>query len=224
MTAELFKSPPVVRTGVKRIHRRALREADVAKAVGPIAQGCEMFGLSNGAWSLVDLIAHCLRATGPAEVVICSWSAGAADIQLIAGMVAAGQITRLGYICDHSFPHRQPAYCAAARAAWGDGAFIVSDMHGKFVTIHNEGWSLCVTGTMNLNRNIRIETWQVSDSPEMFGVLNDFTQHARRVGLPLDAPQKSHRARFAREFGQGDFYDAAPLGRDMARAGVTRGR
>lgn len=47
--------------------RACFTEANAATAIGAISHGCEIYGLSKGAFSLVDILRHCLRYTGPAQ-------------------------------------------------------------------------------------------------------------------------------------------------------------
>jgi hypothetical protein len=64
-------SGPVFRRGLAaRIVRREIAARSAAEAIGPIEAGIEVFGLSKGQFSLIDIIEHCLKASGPADVVI----------------------------------------------------------------------------------------------------------------------------------------------------------
>jgi len=53
---------------------------EAAAALGRITPGCEIYALTKGAFSLVDVLVHCLDATGPADVVVSTWTAAGADI------------------------------------------------------------------------------------------------------------------------------------------------
>src|SRR5687767_5955571 len=92
-----------------RTVRKAIGEANVAAAVGPITPGCEVFGLTMGKWSLVDLVEHCLRATGPADVTVSTWTAAGADIGFAKALLTNGSIRSLRFVVDSSFQVRQPA-------------------------------------------------------------------------------------------------------------------
>ena len=147
--------------------RKDMGAANVAAAVGPIVPGCEIFGLTKGNWSLVDLIEHCLNASGPADVVLSTWTASGADITFANRLLVNGAIRSFRLVVDFSFPRTCPAYCAAARQAFGDGAIRLTKNNSKFVTIRNEKWNLAVRTSMNLSENRRVEWFEISDCEPM---------------------------------------------------------
>lgn len=94
------------RRRVKRVIRRALAIKSAADAVGEIGPGCEIFGLSKGDYSLIDLIEHALGATGPADVVISTWTAAGSDIEFARGLMTDGRVLSLRFVVDYTFVTR----------------------------------------------------------------------------------------------------------------------
>ena len=162
MESTVFRRP----TG-KRDIRRAIAAKTAAEAIGPVNPGCEIFGLSKGQFSLVDVIRHCLTATGPADVTISTWTAANADLGFAYELMRDGAIRSIRLIVDFSFPTRQPEYCAAMRERFGDDCIRVTKTHAKFVLIRNGDWSIVIRSSMNLNENRRLESFEVSDCPAM---------------------------------------------------------
>ena len=156
-----------------RAVRRTLCAEHVVEAVGPIEHGTEIFGLTKGGWSLVDLVEYCLSVTGPADVVLSTWTAAKADVGFANQLLVNGATKSLRFVVDASFPIRQPAYCAALREAFGDDAIRTTKNHAKFVLIRNAEWNLVVRTSMNLNENRRLETWELSDSEPMASWLQE---------------------------------------------------
>lgn len=159
----------------KRQLRPASYSADNARdAVGAITTGCEIYGLSNGTFSLSDLILYLLETTGPADLTISTWTAANADITHANKLLTSGVIRSLRFVVDFSFPSRQPAYCTALREAFGDAAIRVTKTHAKFVLIRNDHWNLAVRTSMNLNANKRLENFEISDDTELCDYLHSF--------------------------------------------------
>lgn len=156
-----------------RVIRRSLDAKSAAEAVGPITPGCEIYGLSKGQFSLVDLVLHCLQASGPADVVISTWTAAGADIEFACKLLLEGSIRSLRFVVDFSFPSRAPAYVAALRERFGDEAIRITKNHCKFVLIRNETWHLVIRTSMNLNENRRLENYEVSDDGALAGYLTE---------------------------------------------------
>lgn len=213
------------RTGVRRTVRHDYLAATAAAAVGPIEHGMEVYGLSVGEFSLTDLLLHVLEAAGPADVVVSTWTAAGADIEEAFRLVSDGRIRSIRFIVDFSFPSRQPAYCAALRERFGDEAIRVTKNHAKFVLVRNAQWSVVVRTSMNLNRNRRLESYEVSDDPEMADFLEGVVARvfdAATGSESLDARPGEAMAQFdAMAAAAGSSFDPSPLGRDIGRAGLS---
>lgn len=151
----------------KLIVRRGATAAIASEAIGPIEPGISVFGVNKGQFSLIDIIQHCLAVTGPADVVISTWTAAGADMGFAYKLFTDGAIRSIRMIVDFSFPTRQPEYCAALRERFGDDALRLTKTHAKFVTITNENWNIVVRSSMNLNENKRLESFEITDSRDM---------------------------------------------------------
>lgn len=155
------------RTGSKRVIRGVEAKGNASDAVGKIFRDCEIFGFSKGQFSLIDLIEELLAQTGPADVTISTWTAASREIDCAYRLLAGGSIKHLRFLVDFSFQSRQPEYCNALRARFGDDSIRVTRTHAKFVIIRNDEWNLVVRTSMNLNQNPRLENFEVSDSSGM---------------------------------------------------------
>jgi len=157
----------ISRTGRRRTVRRTINAADAAAAVGPITPGCEIYGLTKGQFSLVELIGHVLDTTGPADVTVSTWTAAGADLAHIRTLLDNGNIKSARWLVDYSFPNRQPGYCKILRDRFGDDSIRATANHAKFVLVRNEKWDVVVRTSMNLNLNRRLESWEISDDRDM---------------------------------------------------------
>ena len=216
-----------------RVVRRVLCMESVADAVGPIEPGMEIFGLTMGAFSLVDLIEHVLGYTGPADVTISTWTAANADISFANKLLTSGGIRSLRFVVDFSFQSRQPAYCAALREAFGDNAIRVTRAHAKFVLIRNAEWNLVIRTSMNLNECRRLETFEVSDDPEMAAWLGEIVDELFANQAVEDAFGRrpiEHCQEFGAEWGESQgltdtdrsrFFGDGPTDVDLRRTGMS---
>lgn len=151
------------RARANREIRQSLGITNAADAIGELEHGCEVYGLSDGSFSLVDILVHVLDTTGPADVVVSTWTAAGADIDFALRLLADGRIRSIRFVVDFSFPIRQPAYCAALRERFGDDAIRVTKNHAKFCTVTNDAWAMVIRTSMNLNENRRLESFEISD-------------------------------------------------------------
>jgi hypothetical protein len=221
-----------------RIIRRALTQASAAEAIGPITAGIELYGLTAGQFSLIDLIEHCLSFTGPCSAVISTWTAANTDIGFAYKLMSCGLLSSLRFLVDFSFPSRQPAYCAALREVFGDHCIRISKNHAKFVLLRNDSWNIVVRTSMNLNENRRLENFEISDDERLAdfleAVIDEIFEGQPTAGhfekRPID-----HITDFERLGSEGGgigqdvmgstdvkrFYNEGPFANDLRRVGVT---
>jgi hypothetical protein len=123
----------------RRIHRVAV--GDAATAIGRIDKGCEIFALTNGQFSIVDILEHCLRTTGPAALDIATWTAADGDLRRAHAFVLSRAVTRARFVVDPSFRTRKPEFCETLVSIFGNDAIRTTPLHGKFATLQNDSWN-----------------------------------------------------------------------------------
>ena len=215
----------------KRAVRRTLTVANAAAALGPIERGMELYALAKGDYSLIDIIEHCLDATGPADVTISTWTAAGADLEFAMGFVLDGRVRAARWLVDFSFPQRQPAYFALLVDRFGAEAVRATANHAKFVTIRNDEWNLVLRTSMNLNLNRRLENVEISDDGEMADYLGAVVDElfAASTGEECVAARPSRNRGLIDGLGRvsdaaevaASFQEAGPMGRDLRRVGVS---
>ena len=142
--------------------RHLLANENAYTAVGEIYEGMEIYGLSKGQFSIINIIENILRQTGKADVIISTWTAANAEIKKAEQFLKNGNINKLHFIVDRSFPTRQPKYFKMFTDTFGD-IVSLTNSHAKFVIIKNDKWNIVVRTSMNLNENKRLENFEISD-------------------------------------------------------------
>ncbi|QDQ97970.1 hypothetical protein [Tomitella fengzijianii] len=145
--------------------RRDVRLFKVGSARAILADfthGKEACVYTFGQFSLVDALAAILEKTGPADIDICVWTVGAADLQRV---MHIADPTRVRWVLDQGFQTRAPEYLEQMRDLYGDQRIRTIRAHAKFITIGNDRWNVVIRTSMNLNRNTRFEHLDVVDDP-----------------------------------------------------------
>ena len=150
---------------------RVSKVTNARDALADFGRGLETYCLTFGQFSLMDAVEAVLEKTGPAEVALSTWTAGAADLSRSAESLRNGNIRSLRFVVDCSFGQRQPGYLAQVRELFGDECVRSTRTHAKFVVITNDEWSVAIRTSMNLNENPRLENIEVSDDPALAGFL-----------------------------------------------------
>ena len=166
--------PAAHRSAPRRRTIRRIGDAATAEALGPLRPDCELFCLTNGEFSAIDIVSHALDHTGPADVDIATWTAADGDLRRAHAMLLRGDVRRLRMLVDPSFRSRKPEFCQTLIDLFGRDAIRTMPLHGKFVAIRNDAWKLAIRTSMNLNPNRRIESVEISGDPALCDFLTDF--------------------------------------------------
>ena len=157
---------------------------DPADALGPLDHDLERWILSDGRWSSLDLIRYFLDWTGPARVLISTWTVGSEDAAKLERWRAAGDVSRIRLITDHSFATRQPHRYAPLLAALGSRNVRSVDNHAKGAVVLGRRRHAAFLGSANLNSNIRAESWAVSTDRDRVKQWSDALERLWSVGRP----------------------------------------
>ncbi len=135
--------------------------------IGTLASGHRLTAVTKGQFSLLDLIRAVSDQVGPAALTVSTWSTGIRDTQNLGVMIDRGAFTSVSLCLDRSFAGRQPQYLAEVIRTWGIANIRMTRNHAKFFMLRNEAWNICVRSSMNLNRNPRLEQFDLDDSVEL---------------------------------------------------------
>jgi len=164
---------------------RTINCATAGEAVGSIYPGCEIFGMFKGQFSLIELIEHILIQTGPASLIVSTWTAAGADLLHFRHLLEMGEIKSAKWLLDASFPHRQPGFAEMLVEKFGDENVRFSANHSKFVLFRNDKWNIVLRTTANLNKNRRLESYEISDDELLLGFLVHIAKSAFQEAATL---------------------------------------
>lgn len=152
---------------VKRRDRpRLFKVGEARAALAEFDKGVELTCYTFGQFSIIDAIVALLVKTGPAHVVIATWTAGAADLRRARELMRDERFLSCRWIVDHSFKNRQPEYLQTMVELFGEESIRSLKTHAKFAVIYNDEWSVVVRTSMNLNENKRLENMDVIENRE----------------------------------------------------------
>jgi hypothetical protein len=167
---------------------RQVKRGVASDAIGALQHGQDVYILTYGQFSLIDALDVILTQTGPADVVLSSWTAADAHLQHATHLMEALSIQRFRMIVDRSFRTRQPAYFRRMRDLFGVDCIREITSHAKFMTITNDRWNVVVRTSMNLNENPRFENIEITDDPTfaafMLNIVDDIFD-----SVPPDHPE-----------------------------------
>ncbi len=156
----------------KRTATRQLRDQrrieNAAAALAGFNREVVIYGFTKGQFSLIQLITEALRITGPAELVLSTWTAANQDVTEVLAFCESGTVTKARWLVDLTFSRRAPQLAHRIRSVFGDDAIRVAKNHAKFALIGNAEWRVVIHTSMNLNHNPRFENFEIAHDPELY--------------------------------------------------------
>jgi hypothetical protein len=202
-----MNSKSIKRDNVTRDFRHGTRGESAARCIGEIAKGGDIFGLTKGDFSMIDILRHIAKQIGPCNIDIGTWTAAAADIKQAETMLNDKNILSMRWLVDRSFPARQPKYFQSLSEKFGKDCVRLARFHAKFILLENEEYSVAVRTSMNLNENKRIEFFEISEGSPISGYLKEIVDY--HFNLPSEDSYSSFK----------DFdFSEAPKAKAPARA------
>lgn len=172
-----MKSESVRRDNITRDFRHGTKGESAARCIGPITSGCEIFGLTKGDFSMIDILRHIAKEIGPCRIDIGTWTAAAAEIKQAFAMLEDRNIIAMRWLVDRSFPARQGKYYHSLLGKFGKDSVRLARFHAKFILLENDSFSVAVRTSMNLNENKRIEFYEISEGSPISGYLREIVDY-----------------------------------------------
>lgn len=152
------------------------------QAVGTLIKNCEIFGITKGDISIVNIIEEVVKQVGKCNVTVVTWAAAGYDISKLKALKDSDFISEINFILDYS-----------AESKLGKDRFkdmrdmfpynvYLTKIHAKSILIKNDDWNIVIRTSMNLNENKRMENFEISDCEILYGYLNNITQDIISMG------------------------------------------
>ena len=138
-----------------------------AQVIGEIVPGLALAALTNGQFSMIDIVEYVLREIGPADLALSTWTTGINDERQAAAFYRNGLVRSARFMVDPLMFDRRPEVVGPMVEAFGVSAFRAVNTHAKFAVMSNERFAVTVRGSMNLNKNARLENFDLSESREV---------------------------------------------------------
>lgn len=122
------------------------------EAIGTLAPGCSVSGITRGQFSLLDLLEAVLEQTGPADCVLSAWTMGMREAERLASLLSTGEIRGLRLLVDKSFRGRQPEYSRRIEDLFGAAALVPQELRARFFLLQGDRLSVLCRGSLNLTR------------------------------------------------------------------------
>jgi hypothetical protein len=150
----------------ERITRRRMAVEgwkNAAETIGPIELGLNLFAVTRGQFSMIDIINYLLSQMGKCGVSVWTWVIADYEVEVMTALIDNGQLTEGNLIVDYSAGKRNPEIIESWRAKFGEASVKVCKNHAKIARIWNGQYRFLARGSMNLNYNPRFEQLDLTE-------------------------------------------------------------
>jgi hypothetical protein len=125
-----------------------------------------VFWVSEGEWSMHQLLLSLLDLTGPADIMISSYAMGEMPARTLATLKSDAVIKKLSIILDDRVDVRTPGSLQLIRSIADE--FNLVKTHAKVTLINTAEWKISVIGSANYTDNKRYEAGIITSDQNAF--------------------------------------------------------
>lgn len=126
-------------------------------------KGYSGFGMNNGSFSFGDVIEYILTCTGPSHALISSWVASQVSVDKVVEILDNRRLISVRFLLDRMFAKSRPKVYDFIVRRFGVNSIRTTRTHVKFCVLHNEKWFVVIETSANLNRNMRLESFRITE-------------------------------------------------------------
>jgi hypothetical protein len=165
---------------VKRSKKRSAQmgsDLSVSDLAGRLEKGMSRFCFTAGQYSFSDVIQYVLSETGPADLYLSTWAASSDGIKRAFEFLQNGKIRTIKFMIDTGAKQYRDAQFGALIDRFGD-CLRTTRIHAKFCVIRNERWDVVIRTSANLNKNLRLESFEIDENQEFADFFQRFFDEA----------------------------------------------
>lgn len=137
----------------------------LSKHIGLISHNEMIHFYSFGSFNMMKLIFHILDQTGPADILMCSYSISQQTIEAITRRREKGLIKDIRFIIDHRVKTMKPK---PLQMLLQNFEVRFNAIHAKVSLIENEDWHISIISSQNATDNPKIERGVIIPFKEVF--------------------------------------------------------
>lgn len=157
----MAERPRALRYATSKVRKVASRTGTAARVIGRLYPGVRVTGVTAGQFSAIDAMEHMVDELGPAAVRISTWTTGIYDVKRARDIRVRGRITDIRMLLDRGTFEKSPKYAGPLIEVLGVDAFRCCSVHAKVVIVSGERGSAVMRSSMNLNKNLRTEQFDI---------------------------------------------------------------
>lgn len=141
------------------------QQKSLTLAIGQMENGKEHHFYSRGNFNLVRLICYLLKQTGPAHLMLTSYSFSRKSIEQLQNRIEKQEILSFKVILDNRVRVMSPKPFQMIAASFD---YRCISVHAKIALIWNDRWKITIITSQNATDNPKLERGIIFTDPEIF--------------------------------------------------------
>jgi hypothetical protein len=137
----------------------------LTKSFGQIIPGTQKHYYSDGNFNLLRLIFHILQQTGPAHVLMSTYSISQDSLEQVRNRINRGEILSIRFLIDNRVKVMSPRPFQMLKEGF---SYRCVSLHAKVALIWNDDWHLSIVTSQNATDNPKLERGVIFTDPEIF--------------------------------------------------------
>jgi len=162
--------------------RHCVYGENARQAIGTLTKNCEIFGITKGDISIVNIIEEVVKQVGKCNVTVATWAAAGYDVGKLKALKDSDYINEINFILDYSAESKLGKDRFKAMREMFPNNVYLNKIHAKCILIKNDDWNIVIRTSMNLNENKRMENFEISDCEILYNYLNNIMQDIMSMG------------------------------------------
>lgn len=126
----------------------------LTKSIGLIVPGREKHYYSDGNFNLIRLIFHILKQTGPAHVMMTTYSISQQSLEKVQNALNRGDLLSIRFLIDNRVKVMSPIPFQRLKASFN---YRCVSLHAKVALIENDDWRISIVTSQNATDNPKLE-------------------------------------------------------------------
>ena len=160
------------RTG--QVRKVAHRTDSAAECIGALDPGIRVTGVTAGQFSAIDVMEHMANQLGKATCRVSTWTTGIYDVQRAKAMKDNDQLADVRFLLDRGTFEKSPQFSGPLIEQFGVDAFRSMSVHAKVIIVDGERGSAVMRSSMNLNKNLRTEQFDIDVCEDVAGFYREW--------------------------------------------------
>ena len=137
----------------------------LTKSIGEIIPGRQKHYYSDGNFNLIRLIFHILKQTGPAHVLMSTYSISQDSLEQVRNRLQKEEILSIRFLIDNRVKVMSPKPFQMLKEGF---TYRCISLHAKVALIWNEDWKISIVTSQNATDNPKLERGVIFTDDQIF--------------------------------------------------------